>query len=128
MQVKVYVLNFQNASLDHKRCSMKRTQSVCPIAKSLDIVGDKWSLLIIRDMFAGKTQYSEFMDSPEGISTNILATRLKHLEKVALITSRGGKRKIYGLTGKGRALYDVLDVLANWGLKYVDGTQKLIEI
>lgn len=111
---------------------MKRSDSVCPIAKSLDIIGDKWSLLIIRDLFAGKTLYKEFMRSPEGIATNILASRLKRLEEMKVIRTVGsgdnGKRKAYELTDAGKALYPVLDSVANWGLAHIPGTEKRIEI
>ncbi|MBT3767855.1 MAG: helix-turn-helix transcriptional regulator, partial [Rhodospirillales bacterium] len=54
-------------------------RSGCPISTTLDILGDKWSLIIIRDMLTGKSRYGEFQDSPEGIPTNILAARLKRL-------------------------------------------------
>lgn len=108
---------------------MKRQQSVCPVAKSLDIIGDKWSLLIVRDLFAGKRLYKEFLDSPEGIATNILASRLKMLEEMGVINADGiGKRKTYCLTESGKELYPVLDAIANWGLKHVNGTVKLINV
>jgi DNA-binding HxlR family transcriptional regulator len=61
-------------------------RSPCPIANLLDIVGDKWSLLVARDLFRGRTTYSQLLDSPEQISTNILADRLKRLEKAGIIT------------------------------------------
>ncbi len=56
-------------------------RSPCPIANTLDLIGDKWSLLVIRDLRRGKCTYSELLDSPEGIPTNILADRLKRLEE-----------------------------------------------
>src|SRR5215467_10979463 len=60
-------------------------RSDCAIANALDRVGDKWSLLLVRDMLAGKTTYGQFLESPEGIPTNILADRLKRLEQFGLI-------------------------------------------
>ena len=111
---------------------MKRDTSPCPVTKSLDIIGDKWSLLIIRDLFAGKRLYKEFMNSPEGIATNVLASRLKRLEEMNVIsavgTSNQSKRKQYELTESGKALYPVLEAMARWGLKYIEGTQKLMEL
>ena len=62
-------------------------RSPCPIASTLDVIGDKWSLLVIRDMLHGKRTYGELLDSPEGIPTNILADRLKRLEDVGIIVS-----------------------------------------
>ena len=63
----------------NKAIKLSKMRSPCPIANTLDIIGDKWTLLVIRDLFAGKTTYGEFQDSPEGIPTNILADRLKRL-------------------------------------------------
>jgi DNA-binding HxlR family transcriptional regulator len=62
------------------------TRSGCPIAATLDLVGDKWSLVIVRDMLMGKRRYGEFLASPEGITTNILADRLKRMEDLGLIS------------------------------------------
>ncbi len=111
---------------------MKSLRSCCPISSSLDIFGDKWTLLIIRDFFAGKFLYSEFLNSPEKISTNILASRLKSLEENGLIiegikSSKTGK-KSYKLTEKGKGLYDVIDAMANWGLQNIKGTAKRISV
>jgi len=64
------------------------TRSVCPITNSLDLLGDKWTLLIVRDLVLGKKQYQEFLFSPEGISTNILADRLKKLQKTGIIVMK----------------------------------------
>jgi len=102
-------------------------RSLCPIACTLDAVGDKWSLLIIRDMrFFGKTRYEEFLASPEKISTNILADRLKKLEENGLVTkTRYGahsQRMNYRLTEKGRSLALVLKEVAKWGLANIGGT------
>ena len=111
---------------------MKKNRSVCPIASALDLFGDKWTLVIIRDFFAGKKLYSEFLDSPEKISTNILSNRLKLLESYGIIKSgnknhRTGKNT-YHLTATGEALYPVLDKIADWSLTHIKGTKKLIEV
>ena len=111
---------------------MKKMRSICPVSAGLEIFGDRWTLLIIRDLFAGKTTYSEFISSPEKISTNILSSRLNWLEEQGIINSqekseRTGKA-IYKLTEKGSSLYPVVDAIANWSLTYVDGTKKLITV
>jgi DNA-binding HxlR family transcriptional regulator len=66
-----------------KRSGLRR--SACPVANTLDIVGDKWSMLIVRDMRHGKRTYGELARSPEGIPTNILADRLRRLEEAGII-------------------------------------------
>jgi DNA-binding HxlR family transcriptional regulator len=62
-----------------------KNRSTCPVSSLLDIIGDKWSLLIIRDLFIGRDTYSEFLKAPERISTNILVDRLKKLTDAGLI-------------------------------------------
>lgn len=102
---------------------MKKFRSNCPISCSLDIFGDKWSLLILRDiMLRGKMSYSEFLGSEERISTNILANRLNLLENEGILTrevSPANKSKfIYSLTEKGIDLLPVIIELMDWGAKY----------
>lgn len=107
-------------------------RSVCPIACTLDVVGDRWTLLVIRDLFAGKTQYNEFTDSPEGIATNILADRLDKLCRAGLIESRQSEshagRLLYSLTTKGRSLFPLLEAVRDWGLANIAGTQAKIAV
>ena len=106
-------------------------RSPCAIASTLDLVGDKWSLLVIRDLLHGKRTYGELVDSPEGIPTNILADRLKRLEDAEIIASSAYQerpvRYAYTLTEKGTALGDVLLALVRWGKKHLPGTQTLKE-
>lgn len=94
-------------------------RSQCPIASTLDIVGDRWSLLILRSMVVGATSYSDLLATPERISTNILAERLRRLEDAGLIaraTARKGSiRGAYALTRRGAALIPALQELARWG-------------
>jgi|JI8StandDraft_2_1071088.scaffolds.fasta_scaffold02071_3 DNA-binding HxlR family transcriptional regulator len=97
-------------------------RSHCPIACTLDLIGDRWTLLVIRDMlFFGKQRFEEFLDSPEGISTNILANRLKSLEAMGLITkqpySNHSRRMSYQLTAAGQSLRPVLRSITRWGLQ-----------
>lgn len=102
---------------------MKKYRSDCPISCSLDVFGDRWSLLIIRDiMLRGKMSYSEFLESEEKIATNILVNRLKVLEEeniVAKKVSPANKSKyIYKLTPKGIDLLPIIIEIMDWGAKY----------
>jgi DNA-binding HxlR family transcriptional regulator len=100
-------------------------RSTCPISNTLDILGDKWTLLIIRDlMFKGKRTYGEFLQSEEKIATNILADRLLILEKNGIVEKRafpGNKAKnLYKLTPKGVDLMPILLEIILWGDKYFE--------
>jgi DNA-binding HxlR family transcriptional regulator len=110
-----------------KRAAKKPHRSPCPIASALDILGDKWTLLVVRDLlFFGKRLYGELLDSPEGIPTNILAERLKRLEAVGVLEKRPYQtnpvRYEYHLTPKGRDLRRPLLALVRWGNDYIPGT------
>ncbi len=101
-----------------------KKRSDCPLSCSLDIFGDKWSLLIIRDlMFRNKSTYNDFLKSAEGIATNILASRLKGLEENGLIEKSvhpESKAKIlYKLTTKGIDLLPVIVEIYIWSEKYL---------
>ncbi len=103
-------------------------RSPCPIACTLDLIGDRWTLLIIRDMmFFGKQRFEEFLESPERISTNILANRLKSLENLGLVEkqpySHHSRRMNYQLTELGRSLRPVLKAMIAWGLKHIPETR-----
>lgn len=102
---------------------MKKTRSDCPISCSLDVFGDKWSLLIIRDvMLRGKVSYSEFLESEEKISTNILANRLSVLESETIlikeVSEKNKSKFIYSLTQKGADLLPIVIEIMDWGAKY----------
>jgi len=104
-------------------------RSDCPLSCSLDLVGDKWSLLIIRDMMLfGKTTYNEFLASKENISTNILNDRLVMLTSAGVITFSGSaKRKKYSLTKLGHDLKPVIEAFAHFGMKNFKGSKKYME-
>jgi DNA-binding HxlR family transcriptional regulator len=90
----------------------------------LDLIGDRWTLLVIRDMmFLGKQRFEEFLESPEGISTNILASRLKSLEEMGLVEkqpySNHPRRMNYQLTERGKSLRPILKAIGVWGLKHI---------
>jgi len=100
-------------------------RSACPLSVSLEILGDRWSLLVIRDlMIRGFRTYKEFLGSDEGIATNILADRLQKLEACGIITPRQDpkdRRKLnYRLTKKGIDLAPVLTELVLWATRYED--------
>lgn len=105
-------------------------RSNCALASALDIVGDRWTLLIIRDLLGGKRRYSDFLTSGEKIPTNILADRLKRLERVGLIErllySEHPPRFEYRLTAEGDRLGRAVDALATWGLGHFPGTVRTI--
>jgi DNA-binding HxlR family transcriptional regulator len=102
-------------------------RSVCPVACTLDVLGDKWTLLVIRDLFCGKARFKEFAASPEKIATNILADRLARLESAALVerfpAPADEGREAYRLTAKGQSLRPVLKAVTDWGLANIPGTQ-----
>lgn len=101
-------------------------RSGCPIASTLDLVGDRWSLVIVRDLLTGKRRFSQFLASPERITSNILTDRLVRLEQAGLIErrpyGRGQRRFEYRLTGKGAALVPVLQEICRWANAYLPGT------
>ena len=104
-------------------------RSLCPISSSLELIGDKWSLLIIRDMiYKGKSRYNDFLNSTERISTNILSDRLIMLAEKKLITYTGeGKRKMYVLTETGEDLKPVLEAMVVFGQKHFKGSREYME-
>ncbi|WP_220222695.1 helix-turn-helix domain-containing protein [Winogradskyella sp. KYW1333] len=101
----------------------KTYRSTCPLTSLLDIIGDKWSLIIIRDLFMGKNTYGQFLNSPEGISTNILADRLKLMKNNELISyvykEYNKKVKYYYLTNKGIDLYPIICEMMLWSDKHL---------
>ncbi len=105
-------------------------RSPCPVACALDIVGDRWTLLLIRDLLGGKRRYGDFLASSEKIPTNILADRLRRLEREGLVRrvpySLHPPRHEYELTPEGRELGRAVDALAVWGTTHFPGTGRRI--
>ncbi len=100
-----------------------RRRSACPISFSLDILGDKWTLLVLRDLvFRRKRYFRDFLGSAEKIATNILTDRLRTLEHNGIVTRRtdpeNARQVIYNLTEKGVDLIPVLVDFIAWGAKY----------
>lgn len=102
-------------------------RSDCSLACTLDLIGDKWTLLIIRDLFFGKSRYGELINSSENIPSNILAARLKHLEQTGLISKSAYQerpvRYEYHLTNAGKSLGPVLKEIVHWADKNLPGTR-----
>jgi DNA-binding HxlR family transcriptional regulator len=98
------------------------TQQSCPVARSLDVIGDRWTLLVIRDLLRGRQRFRELLDSCEGISPNLLSARLKTLERREIVErsfySEHPPRAEYHLTEKGRALGPAVRALFEWGERY----------
>ena len=105
---------------------MARTQpyaQACPIARTLDIIGDRWTLLIIRDLFLGRSRFKEFRQSTPRISPRLLSERLKRLEEEELVErdllAGYPPRAEYRLTAKGRSLFPVLFAMGSWGFEHL---------
>ena len=102
-------------------------RSPCPVSCALDIFGDRWTLLVIRDLILGKTRFKDFLSSPEGIPTNILTDRLKRLLDYRVVTrvkdSEGSRHITYQLTDKGTALLPLVKAMRDWGLTWEKGTR-----
>ncbi|MBI1379575.1 MAG: transcriptional regulator [Planctomycetaceae bacterium] len=109
----------------------KRRRSPCPIACTLDLVGDRWTLLVVRDLVLGKTHYNEFLASPERIATNILADRLEQLVAEGFVTTAPSNQRAgalaYSLTERGEALRPLLESIRDWGLAHVPGTEARLQ-
>jgi len=98
-------------------------RSHCPISFALDLFGDQWTLLVIRDMMLfGKRTYQEFLASGEGIATNVLADRLSRLEAAGVVTVRphpvDRRQRLYLLTERGIDLMPVLMAMVDWSAKH----------
>jgi len=106
-------------------------RSRCAVAFSLDIFGDRWTLLIVRDLFFGRARFKDFTSSPEGIPTNILTDRLERLLAHGVVeqipAEDGTKRLAYRLTKKGKALRPVLKAMRDWGLTWNKSTRSMSE-
>lgn len=101
-------------------------RSGCPIATTLDLVGDRWTLVLLRDMINGKARFSEFLDSPERITTNVLTDRLGRMEAAGLVVrsvyQERPRRFAYSLTEKGAALTPVIQAMCRWANAWIPGT------
>jgi len=98
----------------------RQYNQTCPVARTLDVIGDRWTLLIVRDLFLGKTRYQHFLDSSPGLPPRLLSDRLKRLEQHGLIErsiySQHPLRAEYRLTERGRSLQPVMAAIVRWGI------------
>ena len=106
---------------------MKFKRSDCPLACALDIVGDKWSLLIVRDILFGRSRFEEFLEAGEGIPNNVLASRLRSLQRAGLIRKVRKMRETvpdtYELTETGVNLGPTIVALVKWSRGNIPGTR-----
>jgi len=105
-------------------------RSYCPINLSLEVFGDRWTLLVLRDMmFGGKRHFREFLQSDEGIASNILAARLALLVEHGIVTRADDathkQKAVYSLTEKGIELFPVIVQIGAWGSRHVPAAKKL---
>lgn len=101
---------------------MKRFYSqFCPIARGLDLVGERWTLLLLRELLTGPKRYKELQSRLGGIGTNLLAERLNDLESAGLISKRMGSFPAYELTDLGRSIEPTIMGLGRWGGSFLDG-------
>ncbi|KOV13130.1 HxlR family transcriptional regulator [Streptomyces sp. XY431] len=100
--------------------SRRSYDQYCAVARALDAVGERWSLLIVRELLAGPRRYTDLHADLPGVSTDILAARLKQLESEGVVERRRLERPanatVYELTGRGAALRPVVEALGGWGL------------
>lgn len=99
----------------------KRYDQYCPIAHALDLVGDRWALLVVRELMHGQKRYTDLAGSLSGIGTNVLAARLKELEAAGIVARRTlpppAASRVYELTGYGKELRPAMRELALWGAR-----------
>ena len=108
-----------------RRTPARPKRSRCPVSRTLDVLGDRWSLLVVRDLMRGKHRFAEFLDSTEGIPTNTLADRLKRLERDGVVESvrysEHPPRVEYQLTTKGEDLRPIIRAMVDWGVRHAGG-------
>lgn len=103
-----------------------QSRSGCPIATTLDLLGDRWSFVVVRDLLNGKSRFGSFLDSPERITTSVLADRLARLEKAGLVArfvyQERPMRHEYRLTEMGCALHPILQEMCLWANRFIPDT------
>jgi DNA-binding HxlR family transcriptional regulator len=111
------------AAVTRKRVG-ERGRSGCPIANSLELLGDRWTLVVVRDlMFSSKRRFGELLEGPEGITTNVLTDRLRRLEAGGVVQKRAYQQRPpryeYLLTERGEELFEVMRALIRWGSRHL---------
>jgi DNA-binding HxlR family transcriptional regulator len=107
---------------------VKQYGQFCSVARALDLLGDRWAMLVVRELLLGPKRYTDLLDGLPGVGTNVLAVRLRELEDAGIITRETlpppAASKVYVLTDDGWALRPVFDELARWGLRLMDEPQR----
>ena len=108
----------------------KRYNQACPVAKTLELIGDRWTLLIVRDLLPGTRRFQDLLESLPGLAPNILSERLKLMERHGLVTRRfyseHPPRAEYEMTAKGKELGMIVGALAAWGSRHVYRRAELV--
>ena len=108
-----------------RRGAARPRRSACPVSRTLDVMGDRWSLLVVRDLMRGKRRFAEFLESKEGIPTNTLSNRLKRLVRAGIVVSvrysAHPPRVEYQLTPKGEDLRPIIRAMVDWGVQHAGG-------
>ena len=108
----------------------KRYGQACPVAKTLEVIGDRWTLLVVRDLLPGRRRFRDLLDSLPGIAPNMLSDRLKLMEEHRLIArhfySDHPPRAEYELTDKGKELGVIVGALAAWGSRHIERRSRLV--
>jgi DNA-binding HxlR family transcriptional regulator len=103
---------------------VKQYGQFCSVARALDVLGDRWAMLVVRELLLGPKRYTDLLDGLPGVGTNVLAVRLRELEDAGIVTRQKlpppAPATVYTLTEDGRALRPVVDELARWGLRLMD--------
>src|SRR2546428_13402057 len=111
---------------------MRQYGQFCPLAKALDVVGDRWTLLIVRELSVRACRYTDLRDGLPGIATNLLADRLKSLEAAGIITAEAAPRPVattlYRLPERGEALLPALQALVTWGAPLLADPDQTAEV
>jgi DNA-binding HxlR family transcriptional regulator len=107
---------------------VKRYGQFCSVARALDVLGDRWAMLVVRELLLGPKRYTDLLDVLPGVGTNVLAVRLRELEESGIIAREKlpppAASTVYVLTNDGAALRPVIDELARWGLRLMDRPQR----
>jgi len=107
---------------------VKQYGQFCSVARALDLLGDRWAMLVVRELLLGPKRYTDLLDGLPGVGTNVLAVRLRELEEAGIIAREKlpppAASTVYALTEDGLALRPVVDELARWGLRLIDRPQR----
>ena len=119
---------YKNEDLRVKKMSKRSYNQYCAVARAMDVVGERWTLLIVRELLPGPKRFKDLLEGLPGIGTNLLAARLKDLEGYGVVRRATlpppAASRVYELTDLGRSLEPVVMSLARWGLEFLGASQK----